>query len=545
MKIAIIVVGNSQTADTVRMSIECFALYGNHDYEVIPLINGELSKKLNNFEALIVHYSTIAFPLRHYLPISLSSTLQISSFRGLKFAFVQDEQRAAKERLLFLNNLGIHHLFSVAPVSLFDILYPSSKRNFSVSNVLTGYVSKIHLAQSQSIQPLIHRAVDVSYRGRSLPNWMGKTATIKGEIPTLIQNLSGIGAFRADLSSKETKRIYGNKWFDFLKESRVSIATPSGSDFLDIDGMYQEDWVPQNKKINTAMPPVAASYQVVSPRVFDYIAAGNLVAATPGNYSGVLKPGTFVELADDLSNLPDILKFSTSEHAQKIVNNAQKLVLNEHSYHYMHLVQTFESHVDNLNSKSNQVCFERTHPPIHLKNKFKNDSHVVLFRKLILQIVPGEIKKKLKVMKSNHLRRLVVNKAFINKEVQMIFKELPLNKLQVFFYRFSLQMKSELYAVSMLRYFDLNSISTVPISSNSCRIIITHPDIEYQPDNIYNTPTSDINSWNIDLSAYGVCQVSSRLTLLPRILDYNADRFMEILNYTNRKDCEDESLGLQ
>ena len=545
MKIAIIVVGNSQTADTVRMSIECFALYGNHDYEVIPLINGELSKKLNNFEALIVHYSAIAFPLRHYLPMSLSSSLQISSFKGLKFAFVQDEQRAAKERLLFLNNLGIHHLFSVAPVNLFDILYPSSKRNFSVSNVLTGYVSEMHLLQSQSFQPLIHRTVDVSYRGKSLPKWMGKTATIKGEIPIMIQNLSEIGVFRADVSSKETKRIYGDKWFDFLKQSRVSIATPSGSDFLDINGMYQEDWVPQNKKIKTAIPPIAASYQVVSPRIFDYIAAGNLVAATAGNYSGVLKPGTFVELADDLSNLPDILKFSASEHAQKIVNNARKVVLNERSYHYMHLVQTFESHVDNLNSKSNQVRFERTHAPINLQDKVKNDSRLVLIRKSILQIVPGQIKKKIKEMKEKQVCRLVVNKAFRKKEVQMMFKGLPLNKLQVFFYRFSLQMKSELYVVSMLRYIDLDSISTVSISSNSYRIIITHPDIEYQPDNIYNIPTSDIYSWNIDLSAYGVCQVSSRLTLLPRILDYNADRFMEILNYTNRKDCEDESLGLQ
>lgn len=138
MKIAIIAAPFSDQASTVRDSISCFFNFGNFDYSLIFLRGGEIRQRLDYFDAVIVHYSVVAFPYRYPLPISSIAALRISKFKGLKLAFVQDEQRSGLERLEFLNSLKINHLFSVAPEEMHEILYPETQRHFSISRVLTG-----------------------------------------------------------------------------------------------------------------------------------------------------------------------------------------------------------------------------------------------------------------------------------------------------------------------------------------------------------------------------------------------------------------------
>ena len=385
-------------ASTVRESIECFSKYGHFKYSFIPLKRGRILDNLNNFNALIIHYSAIAFPFRYHLPISASAIWQIHSFGGVKIALVQDEQRAGIERLQFLNNLKIDHLFSVAPEELYSILYPDNERNFSISTVLTGYVSDSHLHTATKDIPLVDRSIDLSYRGRRLPSWMGNTGTLKGDIPILIKNNPNMTRFLIDVSSSETDRIYEHEWYNFLLNSRVSIGTPSGSDYLDLHGKYQENWVPRyNENGSGIQDPVEARYQVISPRFFDYVAAGNLIALTPGEYSNIPKDHLHKRLSSSLSNLHEILDFSKTDEAQRIVNLSKIEFLQNPFLHFRYFVSLCEERISNLSNQFSvpQQISENNYRPDLAVQKMKTRNVVVKLLINLLKYLPRTLQSSL------------------------------------------------------------------------------------------------------------------------------------------------------
>lgn len=355
MKVAIVHAEYSRQASTVRDSIESLLLYGENEYVKVPLREGEFDIALDGFAVVILHYSCIAFPYKYYQPISARSALKIANFKGIKLALVQDEQRSAIERLRFLNTLGIDHLFSVAEPDLYELLYPSKVRDFSISTVLTGYISEQHVQVAKKRIPLSQRSVDVCYRGRRLPSWMGEVSSLKGEIPNILMKMQGINAYKTDLSSNENSRLYDAEWFDFLQTSRISIGTPSGSNYLDLHGKFQESWIKQNPILQSDLPdPVPANYQVISPRYFDYVSAGNLVVLTPGSYSNVPIAGTFFELADDLTGLMEILEFSGTGTAQMMVDKSQNLIMSNPKLHYRFFVEHIEKVIERFLPKASQ-----------------------------------------------------------------------------------------------------------------------------------------------------------------------------------------------
>lgn len=365
MRIAIIHAPYSRQASTVKDSIESFGFYGQHQYTQVQLRHGELDINLHEFDALIVHYSCVAFPYKYFLPISARAAMKIAAFKGIKFALIQDEQRSGFDRLRFLNMLGINHLFSVAESNLHELLYPSRERNFSISTVLTGYVSKEHRAKAARRVPLANRKVDICYRGRQLPNWMGKTATLKGDIPNIIGKLEGMNCYVADLSSEESSRIYSEDWFEFLQRSKVSIGTPSGSDFLDLHGKFTEPWIPASSVSSESVPdPTPATYQVISPRYFDYVAAGNLVILTPGLYSNIPVQGTYIEISENLEELPEILQFASTHRAQSMVDKSKDLIISDPKLQYSSFVKTVETSLGNYLAH-------------HIKPSFQSEQNIV------------------------------------------------------------------------------------------------------------------------------------------------------------------------
>ena len=346
MLIALICDSASLQNSVVAESIECFSKFGNLLYEIVPLQNGNFNKQLDGYDGVFLHYSIIAFPYRYQLPINAENIMKISSFRGPKIAYVQDEQRACFERFNFFQTLGISHLLSVSPDFLHETLYPSKLRNFEVTTVLTGYITDNHVSVAARVQPLNSRHTDILYRARALPEWMGKTGTLKGQIPELVTKAleRKVNNYVIDVSNLERDRIYGRKWFERLLDNRVSIATPSGSDYLDLYGKYPERWIKNFEQPSDLKPPVPAKYQVISPRYFDYVSAGNLLALTSGEYSDIPLEGEYFKLQDDCSNVEEAIEFSLHPDAQKMVNKSMHRVLGDHRYHY----STFVSIVENL-----------------------------------------------------------------------------------------------------------------------------------------------------------------------------------------------------
>lgn len=354
MNVLIISAPFYRQADTVLDSLYAFGLYGNMNYKTVFTVNGDLAVSLESYDVVILHYSLIKFPFRYHLPISPDLSIKLRLFTGVKLAMVQDEQRSCMERLQFLNGIKLNHLFSVAPSDVIETLYPARIRNFSVSTILTGYVTNRLLSNWDNSRSESHRALDAVYRGRVLPDWYGDASLLKNDISSEILKVAELANLRVDVSSKESARIYGDNWLNFLRTGYVAVGTPSGSGRLDIYGKYPESFVPSLPQHEVVDSPINADYFVISPKIFEYISSNCLLALTSGRYSEIaIENRHFLTLSDDAENLPEIVEFANSKSGERMRQKCVEEILFNESYHISSYVVLFEEKILSYLSKTN------------------------------------------------------------------------------------------------------------------------------------------------------------------------------------------------
>ncbi len=352
MNILILAGPNNPQASTVNDSIYALPRFGQHNYSVLRVVNGDIGQSISNFDGIIIHYSLISHPCKFHLPLNPKSSLQIRFFNGIKVATVQDEQRSGYERLAFLNGLGINHLFSVAPHELYEILYPSHVRNFSISELLTGYVTEEHLRRLQKSKGLGDRPYDVVYRGRKLPEWYGHLGDLKWKISDRLAHRAESNRLRVNVSYREEDRIYGQDWFEFLESGVIAVGTPSGSSFLDLFGKHSETSNYIDPVIMDDGDPINANYTAISPKIFDYIASRNLLALTPGDYSNLIEPRKhFMELDEAANNIEEILEFSSTKSGEDMIDSAVNEILLNPRFH----LREYSRQIDLIFSKFETV----------------------------------------------------------------------------------------------------------------------------------------------------------------------------------------------
>jgi hypothetical protein len=517
LKIGIIAASVSRQAEVVDESIQSFFKYGNFQYHLITLKRGEISQPLDGLDVLLIHYSCIAFPYRYGLPISALSSFKISQFKGLKLAFAQDEQRAGYERLDFFRSIGINHLFSVAPKSLFKVLYPNHSRNFSVSNLLTGYISEKHIQIASRNIPIADRPIDLSYRGRKLPDWMGLTGTLKGNIPNLLQkNLAdSVENLQVDASADEKSRIYGDKWFDFLLRTKVTIGTPSGSDYLDLHGKYSENWIRQDGRIEYSRnEPIKANYNVISPRYFDYVAAGNLIALTSGSYSGIPNEKDYVKIEADMSDIKNVLQFSKSVSAQKMIDRSKLRVLSSDGLKYSDYVRQVEDVILSFNknySRTNNI-----NKVIVVKNKLQLRPNFIA--NIVYRIF--EVIKILPIPNSSvaYVRRISQKlKIIVSRKNRMLIKNLPKPKFKDYW---NFRLVLEIWRLNEVLKSSSGKIRLNNLNSNSVKIVFSST--IFQPVRKINLQKcKDSDCWLIDLSDYGKVNTVDHLCAIPKQMKYS------------------------
>ena len=163
---------NTQAA-TVTEYLDALHKFSAHNVHEISMLHHFPSKiDLDRFDAVVTHYSLSLGPLLyHYLGSDLVKKLK--DFRGLKAAFLQDEYREIKPIGSTSMNLALMCFFSCVPENEISKVYPVEKvPNLRVVNVLTGYVPEQLLRQS--VLPVSERSIDVGYRTRRMPFWLGR-----------------------------------------------------------------------------------------------------------------------------------------------------------------------------------------------------------------------------------------------------------------------------------------------------------------------------------------------------------------------------------
>jgi O-antigen/teichoic acid export membrane protein len=360
---------NNSQASTVTEYLDALKKYSNYNVFEISMLHQFPSRiNLEKFDVIVTHYSLSLGPLlKYYYGKKLIE--KIKKFEGLKVSFLQDEYRQVETYWQNINELGIDVLFSTVPEKEIQKVYPSNMvPNLKVVNVLTGYVPESLLGINSSL--VKNRSIDVGYRSRKTPFWLGKLGFEKFFISEEFKRRSKNYNIKTNFSTKEGDRLYGQKWIDFVSSCKSLIGVESGASIVDFDGsleMNVNSYVEKNphatfdEVFNKFLKPYEGNvnFHQISPRCFEAIVLRTPLILFEGKYSGILKKNKhFIPLKKDFSNFHDVMKkLKNYNQLQKMANIAYDEIALNPKYSYRQFIFNIEKIINlEFKKRGKKMC---------------------------------------------------------------------------------------------------------------------------------------------------------------------------------------------
>jgi len=269
----------------------------------------------DEFDVVVIHY-TIMVTASRYLSPDLAA--KIARFRGLKVQLIQDEYRAVDTVTAAMRRLGIDVLYTCVPSPEREEMYADRLPGVTLVTTLPGFVPDELVGRH--VPTLGDRPIDVGYRGRDVPYWLGRLGREKTEIgPDFLSHALKSG-LRCNISSSEEDRIYGERWNRFLQTCRATLGTESGASVVDFDSSIQQrvdaylvrhpdaSFEEVEREILRPYEGVLTIH-VASPRLFEAAALRTAMVLFRGEYSGVVDPWThYLPLEKDFSNVDEVIE---------------------------------------------------------------------------------------------------------------------------------------------------------------------------------------------------------------------------------------------
>jgi hypothetical protein len=348
---------------TVADHLYSFRRYGSRPYEYVNLAVPGLARPYagRRYDAMVWHTSVLAW-LR-WAPESQHGALRkralaLRAAAPLHVALPQDEFLHGNRVNAFLDEMGVEHVFSVAPSSEWPKIYRDLDRErVGLSRVLTGYLDE---GTVERIDRILaegrERTIDIGYRTVPGKPYLGRHAALKAGLGDAVRERAESRGLRVDISSRVEDTFYGDAWYRFLASCRFTIGMEGGASVLDRDGS-----VLACVESRLAKDPDATfeeleascfggrdgelSLFALSPRHLEACATRTPQILLEGEYSGVLRPGEhYVELRRDLSNLDDVLDIVAEgrEEAGRIEARAHVAIVASGGFTYRRLVEDVE-----------------------------------------------------------------------------------------------------------------------------------------------------------------------------------------------------------
>jgi hypothetical protein len=251
---------------------------------------------LDAFDAVVIHWSLVVIADSYVSP---DLREKIRAYQGLKIQLLQDEYRWVDEITAMLRHFEIDVLYTVVPPLAAQQLYAERLPGVEIVETLAGFVPET--LTNRRTPPIADRKIDVGYRGRSLPPWLGRLAYEKVEIGRrFLRHARGTG-LRCDIAWTEPDRIYGEAWNKFLAGCRTSLGTESGASIADFDRSIEREVQAYLERHRDASfeeihAAVLTPYEgnvvinVISPRILESAALRTALVLHPGEYSHAVTP---------------------------------------------------------------------------------------------------------------------------------------------------------------------------------------------------------------------------------------------------------------
>jgi len=345
-------------ASTVTDHLDAFVNFSRHRVTQLSFLRRLPSRlQLERFDVVIVHYSIAVGYLRdHY--INAEAQARVRDFNGLKVVFIQDEYRSVHSVWEFLKNLRADILFTCVPEGEIEKVYPDGVLpHVTKINTLTGYVPKNLV--SRMPRKIVDRPIDVGYRSRKPPFWLGQLGYEKREIASTFIVRGKETRLQMDISCEEADRIYGEKWIDFVSSCKVMLGVESGASVFDFTGVIQKT-VDEYMEVNPSagfervhkefLQPYEGRIRLnqISPRCFEAAALGTVMLLYEGEYSGILNPGRhYIPLKKDFSNFNQVVELLKDNDAlQEMADRARQEVALNPRYSYQSFIKKFDEEVE-------------------------------------------------------------------------------------------------------------------------------------------------------------------------------------------------------
>jgi len=346
-------------ATAVTDHLDAFRHFSRHNVFELSFIR-ELPGRiaLERFDAVVIHYSTaLGYYVDHY--ISPASRERVRRFPGLKVAFIQDDYRMIESVHRVLRFLGIDVLYSLAPTPALDAAYPpSALPGVTRITTLAGYVPELLLGRR--VQPVAARPIDVGYRTRKVPFWLGELGVDKWKIADLFVAHAKSTGLRLDISSAEADRLYGKEWTEFVASCKAMLGVESGASVCDFSGEIRDRVEAYLREHPSATFETVRDLffkdvdgkivmNVISPRCFEAAALRTAMVLFEGEYSGVLVPHRhYIPLRKDFSNFDDVLAALRDMPAlQQLVDRTFEEIACNPAYSYRAFISQFDDVIEN------------------------------------------------------------------------------------------------------------------------------------------------------------------------------------------------------
>ena len=351
--------------NTVRDYLGSFKKYSKNNIYYVNYKNKEDIIKMSQSkpDAIIIFYSLI-----HRLGLSYTKKScrlivnTLSNISCMKACIIQDEYYDTNRIINFLKFININIIFTCIPDKYIKKIY-HNLQNVQYHHILTGYIPE--LKQKEFIK-IKDRKIDIFYRGKLMHYIYGDLGQDKMNIGIKMKEYCS-NILNCNIEWNNEKRIYGDDWFKYLENSRVTLGTESGSNIFDCNGSLIKKInkyikVPNSKSRSLKDMKTSYSYEhirykfkmkegninmgQISPKMFEAICHKTGLVMFEGGYSGILKPNIhYIPLKKNFSNINDvILKIKDNEYLQNMVDKTYEDIVKSEKYSY----KTFIGKIDNI-----------------------------------------------------------------------------------------------------------------------------------------------------------------------------------------------------
>jgi len=334
---------------------------------------------------------------------------------AVKIAFPQDEYDCSELLDNWMIKWGVDLVISpLADNPVINEIYKKYSKIGKIAQGYTGYIDKDFFDLKNKVMPFEKRKVDICYRARKLPPYFGKIGELKWRIADIVKDKSKKYNLITDISYKEKDTIIGEKWYEFLGNSKFTLGSLSGSSLIDPRGEIQEKVREYCRKkpdytyeeVEQLFYPGMDKYNftAISPRNIEaaFTLTGQILVEGP--YSGILEPWVdYIPLKPNGSNFNEVYEAMVDKKfAMQVIQNC-----------YAKIVETKDLYYETVANKIINFIYE-----YKTKKHVQSENNELMFNNL-LEKYNREMRLKYKAY---------FNYLHFRKKVSAIFDLLPYGK---------------------------------------------------------------------------------------------------------------------